>query len=325
LVGFAETRCLLFSATVLALVLHLAVAMSDTKSSEFKTRTVIQKVLSQEQAEGAGARVRRSIGRPELRNLDPFLMLDRFSVSPPAGFPNHPHRGFETVTYMLKGAFKHEDFCGHKGIIEAGDLQWMTAGKGIVHSEMPATSGENSGLQLWVNLAAKDKMMEPRYQELKAKDIPHVTKDGVTAIVIAGEALGVSAKVQTLTPTHYLHFIMDAKSELRQPIPEGWTSFVYTLSGEARFGSDDAKAAVKPNYTLVLSKEGNGLLVKTGEEKAEFVLISGKPIGEPIVQYGPFVMNTQKEIMQAFQDYQYGRNGFENAAKWQNEADKDEL
>lgn len=297
--------------------------MSDSKSADFKSRTVIQKVLSQEQMDGDGARVRRSIGRAELRNLDPFLMLDEFAVQAPAGFPAHPHRGFETVTYMLSGAFKHEDFCGHKGIIESGDLQWMTAGKGIVHSEMPATKEVNRGLQLWVNLAAKDKMMDPRYQELKAKDVPRTTKDGVTAIVIAGEALGVASKVHTLTPTHYLHFILEPNAELRQPIPEGWTSFAYTLKGEARFGSDDAKAACKAHHTVVFSKEGNGLYVKAGAEKAEFVLISGKPIGEPIVQYGPFVMNTQKEIMQAFQDYQYGRNGFEKAASWS--AEKSDL
>ena len=203
-------------------------AKSDAK--EFVSRTIKQKVLSREQGEGMGARVRRSIGRPELRNFDPFLMLDEFKVGKPAGFPDHPHRGFETVTYMLpttKGSFAHEDFCGHKGIIGPGDLQWMTAGKGIVHSEMPANEDISHGLQLWVNLAKKDKLCEPAYQELKASDVPKVTKDGVTAIVIAGEALGVQSKVYTRTPTHYLHFIMEKNSVLNQPIPEGWNAFAY--------------------------------------------------------------------------------------------------
>ena len=150
---------------------------------------------SREQGEGAGARVRRSIGRPELRNLDPFLMLDEFRVPKGAGFPDHPHRGFETVTYMLSGVMEHEDFCGHRGKIGPGDLQWMTAGRGVVHAEMPASEDEPAhGLQLWVNLAAKDKMVEPQYQELVAKDIPHVEKDGVTAIIIAGKAFGTEVR-----------------------------------------------------------------------------------------------------------------------------------
>ncbi|CAI8037982.1 Pirin-like protein [Geodia barretti] len=155
-------------------------------------RAIVKKVLSVEQAEGVGARVRRSVGRPELRNLDPFLMLDEFKVTKPAGFPDHPHRGFETVTYMLKGSFKHEDFCGHRGTINPGDLQWMTAGRGIVHAEMPASQGENIGLQLWINLSQRDKMVEPQYQELLESEIPHVSGEGVHVAVIAGNSYGAS-------------------------------------------------------------------------------------------------------------------------------------
>ena len=181
----------------------------DTEQCMGMSKKVQQTVLSVEQSEGVGARVRRSVGRPELRNLDPFLMLDEFKGKQPAGFPDHPHRGFETVSYMLKGQFKHEDSKGHKGIIEEGDLQWMTAGKGIVHCEMPWGDVESQGLQLWVNLAKKDKMIEPQYQELKSTDIPVKIKDGVTVKVIAGESYGTQSKVYTRTPTLYLDFKLD--------------------------------------------------------------------------------------------------------------------
>jgi len=297
---------------------------TEKKSSDkFESRSVDKKILSKEQGEGVGARVRRSIGRPELRNFDPFLMLDEFRVGPPAGFPDHPHRGFETVTYMFpstKGSFSHEDFCGHKGIIGPGDLQWMTAGKGIVHSEMPASKDESHGLQLWVNLQKKDKLCEPQYQELSAKEIPHIEKDGVKAIVISGEALGAKSKVYTRTPTHYLHFYMQPNAVLNQPIPEGWNTFLYTIEGKIRVGADDKdNTFIEPHHTVTLTTKGTGVSILAGKEGGEFVLLSGKPIGEPIVQYGPFVMTTQKEIMQAMTDYQSGKNGFEKAPGWRSQ------
>jgi len=286
----------------------------------FVSRRIASKVLSREQAEGVGARVRRSIGTGSMRNFDPFLMLDEFRVGPPAGFPDHPHRGFETVTYMIDGgSFSHEDFCGHKGTITPGDLQWMTAGKGIVHSEMPASTGMSHGLQLWVNLAAKDKLCAPAYQELKSADIPHVSKNGVSAVVIAGEALGVVSPVYTRTPTYYIHFKMQPNSVLRQHIPEGWNAFCYTLGGEAYIGSDRAVDLVEPHHAVFLGKEGSGVIVHTKDKDADFVVLSGQPIGEPIVQHGPFVMNTQQEIMQALTDYQQGQNGFERAPGWRSE------
>ncbi|XP_064608862.1 pirin-like [Liolophura sinensis] len=283
------------------------------------SRSVVQSVISVEQDEGVGARVRRSVGRSELRSLDPFLMLDEFRVTSPAGFPDHPHRGFETVTYMLKGSSRHEDFCGHKGTIKAGDLQWMTAGRGIVHCEMPHGAEEAHGLQLWVNLAQKDKMVKPVYQELLSKDIPVATKDGVTVKVIAGESFGIKSPVYTRTPTLYLDFHMSPGSRMSQPIPSGWNAFVYMLSGTAHFGPSESQSEGLPHHTLVLG-DGQRLEVENkSSEKCHFVLIGGQPLNEPVVQHGPFVMNTQQEIQQAIADYQRAKNGFENAKSWESD------
>ncbi|EEC76516.1 hypothetical protein EE612_021629 [Oryza sativa] len=295
-----------------------AVAAAAAATFE-KPRTVVKKLLAESQPEGDGATVRRSIGRYELRNLDPFLMLDEFSVSKPAGFPDHPHRGFETVTYMLEGAFTHQDFAGHKGTIGTGDVQWMTAGRGIVHSEMPAADGVQKGLQLWINLSSKDKMIEPRYQELMSKDISCAEKDGVEVKIIAGEAFGVRSPVYTRTPTMYMDFTMQPGSQLHQPIPEAWNAFVYIIDGEGVFGREKASPATA-HHCLVLGP-GDGLSVwnKSGEP-LRFALVGGQPLNEPVVQHGPFVMNTRAEIQQAMEDYYYGRNGFEKARHWSSTA-----
>jgi len=282
-----------------------------------KSRRVVQKFTSIEQGEGVGARVRRSIGRPELHNFDPFLLLDEFAVNKPAGFPDHPHRGFETVTYMLEGSFCHEDFCGHAGTIDAGDLQWMTAGKGIVHSEMPNSNIVNRGLQLWVNLKSKDKMVEPRYQELKDKDIPRKKENGTFVKVIAGESMGISSEVKTLTPTIYLDFQMDPNSEFFQKVDPRFNTFIYVIEGEAFFGADEAKGPAHNTIVLSKGKDEEGILIKTKESKVHFVLIGGQPLNEPVFQHGPFVMNTREEIMQAMHDYQLGKNGFERARNWE--------
>ncbi|XP_072040934.1 pirin-like isoform X2 [Amphiura filiformis] len=285
------------------------------------SRHVAKSVLSREQAEGVGARVRRSVGRPELRNLDPFLLLDEGKMKKPAGFPDHPHRGFETVTYMLKGATTHEDFAGHAGTIGPGDLQWMTAGRGIVHSEMPDGDEEGHGLQLWVNLAKEHKMVPPEYQELLSKNIPVVEQDGIRVRVIAGEALGKKSVVRTRTPTAYLDFTLQKGATLKQPIPAGFTAFAYILSGKATFGIGDKESVGMPHHTLVLSNEGDHINVENkDDEPCHFVLISGKPIGEPIVQYGPFVMNTEEEIQQAISDFRQGKNGFEKAKNWRSKS-----
>lgn len=285
-------------------------------------RNVTKTVLSVEQSEGVGARVRRSIGRRELRNLDPFLMLDEFRVAKPAGFPDHPHRGFETVTYLLQGCFLHEDSCGHAGTLNAGDLQWMTAGRGVIHAEMPGSDELNHGLQLWINLQRSDKMVQPQYQELKNKDVPKPSKNGVTVAVISGEALGAKSKVYTRTPTMYLDFKLEKGAKHVQPVPKEWTAFIYTLSGLVHIGSDDEQQKVESHHTAVLS-DGELVQVENKDpEVAHFVLIAGKPIKEPIAQHGPFVMNTENEISQTFEDFHSSRNGFEGAGTWKSKIGK---
>lgn len=296
----------------------LSLGQGFSSMSSFKPKDVDAIVLSRWQNEGVGARVRRSIGGSQLRNFDPFLMLDEFLVGKPAGFADHPHRGFETVTYMLEGTFEHQDFAGHRGKIGPGDLQWMTAGRGIVHAEMPCGDDKALGLQLWVNLAREHKMVEPQYQELKAEDIPQITKDGVSAIVIAGTALGTTSPVYTRTPTHYIHYKMEPNRTLEHAVPTGWNTFIYILNGKVKVGG----SWVDAHNTVTFKLEGDGVSLSTGEEAADFVLLCGKPHNEPIVQHGPFVLNTNAEIMQAMQDYQSNSNGFERARKWRSEIAK---
>ncbi|KAF7044973.1 hypothetical protein CFC21_054129 [Triticum aestivum] len=325
---------------------------SSTPVTFENPRKVVKKVLSLSQSEGDGATVRRSIGGCELRNLDPFLLLDEFSVSKPAGFPDHPHRGFETVTYMLDVRTHALSFfhvfsqiysasivlparcllkcCSvfyvltmHAGGLHPPGLLGAQGhhqdrrcpGRGIVHSEMPAADGVQKGLQLWINLASKDKMIEPRYQELKSKDISQAEKHGVKVRIIAGEAFGVQSPVYTRTPTMYMDFTMQPGSQLHQPIPEGWNAFVYIIEGEGVFGGEgDAPAST--HHCLVLGA-GNGLSVwKRSGAQLRFVLAAGQPLNEPVVQQGLFVMNSRAQIQQAMQDYYYGRNGFEKASQW---------
>ncbi|KAL8462373.1 hypothetical protein ACS0TY_033416 [Phlomoides rotata] len=243
-----------------------------------------------------------------------------FTVTAPAGFPDHPHRGFETVTYMLQGAVRHEDFEGHTGSIEAGDLQWMTAGRGIVHSEMPAAEGTQKGLQLWINLSSKYKMIEPRYQEMNSKDIVEAEKDGVKVRVIAGEALGIESPIYTRTPTMYLDFTLKPGAIIRQPIPDSWNAFVYVLEGEGIFGS--SRSSPVSAHHLLLLGPGDGLEAQNKSSKSalRFILIGGEPLGEPVVQYGPFVMNTQEQIDQTIEDYENCTNGFEKARQWKSQS-----
>uniref|UniRef100_H2Z502 Pirin n=1 Tax=Ciona savignyi TaxID=51511 RepID=H2Z502_CIOSA len=273
-------------------------------------------LLSREVSEGVGARVRRSVGRPELRNLDPFLLLDEGK-----GFPDHPHRGFETVSYVLNGAVEHEDFCGHRGIIREGDIQWMTAGRGVVHSEMPYSDEEVWVMQLWVNLKSTHKMCEPAYQELHSKDIPKANKNGVKVAVISGEALGVKSKVYTRTPTSYLDFTLDPGSRHVQSIPEGWTTFVYTLLGTAYIAGEEISA-----HHIVVFGDGDSVLLENrSNEQTRFLLIAGEPINEPVVQHGPFVMNTQEEVQRTLYDFQQGLNGFERAPAWKSSHSRNKI
>lgn len=293
----------------------MSCASSNQSSGFDNPRMVVKKVLAKAQREGDGAVVRRSIGRTELKYLDPFLMLDEFAVSPPAGFPDHPHRGFETVTYMLQGAFSHQDFSGHKGTIRAGDVQWMTAGRGIIHSEMPAGEGTQTGLQLWINLSSNEKMVEPNYQELLSEDIKRAENDGVEVRIIAGESMGIESPVYTRTPTMFLDFTLQSRAQLHQKIPESWNAFLYVIQGEGIFGSLNSSPATA-HHVLVLSP-GDGLSVwNKSSMPLRFVLIGGQPLNEPVVQYGPFVMNTQAEIDQTIEDYHYSKNGFEMAKYW---------
>ncbi|XVE50759.1 hypothetical protein DITRI_Ditri01bG0189100 [Diplodiscus trichospermus] len=282
-------------------------------------RLVVRKFLARPQHEGVGAIVRRSIGRFELRYFDPFLFLDEFSVTAPAGFPDHPHRGFETVTYMLQGEVTHEDFEGHKGTIGPGDVQWMTAGRGIVHSEMPAARGTQKGLQLWINLSSKNKMIEPRYQEISSKDIAEATNNGIKVRVIAGEALGTKSPIYTRTPTMYLDFTLQPGAYLQQPIPESWNAFVYVLDGEGVFGQ--SKSSPVTAHHLLLLGSGDGLEAWNKSSKLlRFIIVGGEPLCEPLAQFGPFVMNTQEEIDQTIDDFENYTNGFEKARHWRSES-----
>jgi len=227
------------------------------------------------------------------------------------GAPDHPHRGFETVTYILDGAFEHKDSQGNHGRIEAGDVQWMTAGSGVIHSEMPAeeirrNGGRVHGFQLWVNLPRADKMMKPRYQEVRAADIPRATSpDGkVSVTVIAGDSLGTHATIDTRTPILYLHVRLAAGARFTQTIPETYNAFAFIISGEAGFGDRVARE----NDAVIFERNGDTVTM-TSESGAELLLIAGVPLNEPVARYGPFVMNTPGEIRQAMLDYQSGRFG----------------
>ncbi|KAL8365178.1 hypothetical protein RB595_004131 [Gaeumannomyces hyphopodioides] len=298
-------------------------------------RAIRKVLLAVEQAEGAGARVRRSVGTPALRNFSPFLMLDHFSIKPGAGFPDHPHRGQETITYLLTGGVDHEDFAGNKGTIEAGDLQFMTAGKGIMHAEMPRQNPDGSanvGLQLWVDLPKHLKSCEPRYRDLRAKEIPTVEADDgrVRVKVISGQSHGVdSVKDLAYTPVWILDVEIKPGGKVAQPLPEGWNAFAYVLEGadvKFRNGSaeDDVKAA--PQYhNVVFEPQGEAVLASVDEAAAgpgRFVLVAGTPLDQKVVQYGPFVVNSMEEVQKAMFDFHTHSNGFERAKDWQSEIGK---
>ncbi|KAF8741019.1 hypothetical protein AX14_006220 [Amanita brunnescens Koide BX004] len=288
------------------------------------SRTVTKKVLAVETPEGAGALVRRSIGSMTLKNLSPFLMLDHFHVSEGAGFPDHPHRGQATVTYMLEGSSNHEDSAGHKGTIEAGGVQWMCAGRGIIHAEMPVHARDvpnPRGLQLWVDLPKQFKMVEPSYQELGPKQIPTAYPQGqdgpVKIKVISGKSHGVESPVRPLGGCWYFHVTFQDKGSIFQDIPSGWTAFIYVLKGSVSIGSE-LKTIHEAFYTLVLSSENDqsGVAVSTIEKGTELVIIAGEPLDQTVFQYGPFVMTNKQEIINTLEDYREGKNGFEKAHTW---------
>lgn len=299
-----------------------------TPANESSPRAIKLSFLAREQSEGVGARVRRSIGTPRLKNLSPFLMLDHFSISPGAGFPDHPHRGQETITYLLKGAVDHEDFAGNKGTIETGDLQFMTAGKGIMHAEMPAqnpTGSPNVGMQLWVDLPARLKMCEPRYRDLRASEIPEVSVDDgkVHIKVISGQSHGVdSVKELAYTPVWLLDVTIKPGGKVEQALPTGWNAFLYTLSGTVIIGGPNESRVVEQYHNVVFEQKGDMVIAQVAEdaeEEARFILVAGLPLDQKVVQYGPFVLNSQEEVFQAMMDYQTHSNGFERASGWESE------
>ncbi len=275
----------------------------------------IEKIIEpQPVTEGAGVRLKRSIGTRVLDYLDPFLLLDHFASSDPrdyeAGFPLHPHRGIETVTYILTGVVHHRDTLGNSGSIGPGDVQWMTAGRGILHEEMPQARPEGiAGFQLWVNLPAKLKMTAPRYQEIRSTKIPEIKREeGARIRVIAGTVDGTSGPVTGIAADPiYLDVFVPAHTSVRPPIPRGHTAFAYVFEGEAEFGGDDKKAGTlisKPR--LLVWWDGDYAQVITGQYPVRFLLVSGKPLHEPIARHGPFVMNTQEEIEQTLRDLRQG-------------------
>ena len=264
-------------------------------------------------SDGAGVRLTRVIGGPSLPDLDPFLLLDEFGTDRAedyiAGFPSHPHRGFETVTYMLDGRMRHKDNHGNEGLLTPGSVQWMTAGRGLVHSEMPEQeSGQMRGFQLWVNLPARDKMNDPKYQEFAPERIPVTAPgDGVQVKVIAGQVGEVSGPiVQPATDPVYLDITLDANARWDYTLPEGHNAFAYVFEGGLTVGQGEDARPVARQELAVLGG-GELLQLQAGAEGARLILVAGRPLREPVMRHGPFVMNTRQELMQAFVDFQEGR------------------
>jgi hypothetical protein len=276
-------------------------------------RSVERLVAGQATSDGAGVKLTRVLTQNLQRRLDPFLMLDAFGSDKPddyiAGFPDHPHRGFETVTYMIAGRMRHRDSAGHEGLLENGGVQWMTAGRGVIHSEIPQQEdGVMEGFQLWLNLPARDKMMVPWYRDFKAADLPKLTtENGVDVTVIAGDSQGLAGAVtRDATAPLYLDLHLPAGSRFEQLVPAGHNAFVYVYRGEVTIAGQTVP--VQRMALLANSPDTDGVVIEASED-AKVLLIAGQPLGEPIAQYGPFVMNTQQEIYQALSDMRDGRFG----------------
>jgi len=287
-----------------------------------KTRAVAGVVNSIETLEGAGFLVRRPFPKPQFSEFDPFLLLDEMGPmelgpNQAKGAPDHPHRGFETVTYMLSGEMQHKDSRGHAGRLTPGDVQWMTAGAGVVHSEMPGAEltrkgGRMHGFQLWVNLPKRDKMIKPRYQEIPNAQIPNVTSaDGLVSVkVIAGEAMGQKAVIETRTPIMYLHYTIKPGGVVTQTVPANFNVFAYVVDGGGLFGSERERG--EDGQMVLFAPDGNQVRIENPVDATtslDVLLIGGVPLNEPVARYGPFVMNTKQEIFQAVEDYQNGKMG----------------
>jgi redox-sensitive bicupin YhaK (pirin superfamily) len=276
-----------------------------------KTRGVERVIGGQFVMDGAGVKINRVLTQPLQRRLDPFLMLDAFGSDKAgdyiAGFPEHPHRGFETVTYMLTGRMRHRDSAGNEGLVTNGGVQWMTAGRGVIHSEMPEQEeGLMEGFQLWLNLPASDKMSAPWYRDIPTGEVPRFTLDsGATVQVIAGSTHGVAGAVQRDgTQPLYLDIELPEGASFEQPLPAGHNAFLYVFRGEVVVegkGVPQARMAILDN-----AKDADGVRIKA-TAPSRLLLIAGRPLNEPIAQYGPFVMNTQAEVFQAVEDFRAGR------------------
>ncbi|MFN3810832.1 MAG: pirin family protein [Roseateles asaccharophilus] len=276
-------------------------------------RAVERLVAGQATRDGAGVKLTRVLTQNLQRRLDPFLMLDAFGSDQAddyiAGFPDHPHRGFETVTYMLEGRMRHRDSAGHEGLLGNGGVQWMTAGRGVIHSELPEQEeGRMEGFQLWLNLPARDKMREPWYRDIQSQEIPEFrTEAGVNVRVIAGQSHGVAGAVQREhTEPLYLDIHLPAGARFEQALPEAHNAFVYVYRGALRFESG---CTVPQQRMAIFANQvgSDGVRLQAGDEPTRVILIAGQPLGEPIAQYGPFVMNNEAELVQAVRDFQAGR------------------
>lgn len=274
---------------------------------------VVRTIRGMPTSDGAGVRLTRVIGTQSLPELDPFLMLDEFGTDRAedyiAGFPDHPHRGFETVTYMLDGRMRHKDNHGNEGLLTPGSVQWMTAGRGLVHSEMPEQeSGRMRGFQLWVNLPARDKMSAPRYQEFAPERIPQLAPaEGVSVKVIAGTVGTVTGPIQQpATDPVYLDIGLSPDTAWSYRLPDGHNAFAYVFEGDVTLGEGADARALELQQLAVLGG-GSTLPMRAGAEGARLIVVAGRPLREPVARHGPFVMNTREELMQAFVDYQEGR------------------
>jgi len=280
-----------------------------TRETVTRPREVERLVAGMATSDGAGVKLTRVLTQPLQRRLDPFLMLDAFGTDNPddyiGGFPDHPHRGFETVTYMIAGRMRHRDSAGHEGLLSNGGVQWMTAGRGVIHSELPEQEGGRmEGFQLWLNLAGKDKMNAPWYRDIQSEDIPEfTTPEGVTVRAIAGASHGVAGAMRReTTEPLYLDLQLESGAQFAQSLPAGHNAFVYVYRGELRIGDTPVPA----QRMAILRNQGDGVVLHA-DAPARALLIAGAPLNEPIAQYGPFVMNTKEEIFQAVQDFQAGR------------------
>ena len=286
-----------------------------TKSTVRRSRAIERQVTGSATSDGAGVRLTRVLTHDLQRRLDPFLMLDAFRSDDPkdyiGGFPNHPHRGFETVTYMLAGRMRHRDSTGNEGLLSAGGVQWMTAARGLIHSEMPEQeNGLMHGFQLWLNLPARDKMSTPGYRDIPADEVPEFTDAaGVRVKVIAGESHGVTGAVRKpVTEPIFLDLELPAGARFAQPLPAGHNAFLYVYGGEVRVGDDEAAIGEGRMGILTTDREADGVVVRA-TQPSRLILVAGAPLGEPIEQYGPFVMNTRAELREAIEDYNAGRFG----------------